>query len=252
MVELGRLDRITSIVGERGTGKSTMAYLDALDAQADHGAYVIGHSPSGAIGARPGVEFHDGIKALDKGLRRDPQNMHIIASGASPEEVIEYARQLAAASRRKAIEDAGYRFQDHRPPPEGVAATPVHLVIDEGTHVEKYPSKKLKDPGTKFTVKTDARMEQFLTNARHEHVSVTWLTQAPTARTWTLFEQSNIFYVFRYSHQWGMNALRAAGIPDGGIEVSAIKAIPRLPDFQCVAWDKRNPGEWDVVELERD
>jgi len=243
MMELESADYVSSIIGERGTGKSTRAIYQARNLRRQMGSYIIGHSPAGAIGHWPDVMFHDSLKSLENGLAKKPMFMHFIASGPSPEEVMQFGRAMALEIRKRAIKDAGFKFQANRPPPPGVFAPPVHIVIDEGTHLEKNPQHRDKTPG-KFRLVTDAQLEQFLTNLRHEHVTMSWLIQAPTRRNWVYMEQANRFNVFRYVHEWGHNAIRAAGIPK-----EVIAQIKALPDFRYYSWDKDDPNGGKFVTL---
>ncbi len=225
MIEIGTVDRITALIGERGVGKSTLAKYDALAFQQDTGGFVIGHSPKGYIGQEPYIQFHDSLASMEKGLRRKPELMHIVASGAGPEEVTQYGRALARAMRRQAHIRNGIRFKENRPAPKGLAATPVLIIIDEGTQLKKGMSNAEKQ-----------ELEVMLTGSRHEHIAHTMLIQAPTARSWTYQEQANRFRVFRYMHEWGLNAIRAAAIPQDMLE-----RIRNLKRFEYFHFDKDSP-----------
>lgn len=225
MQEIGSIDRITAVIGLRGTGKSTWAVQDACSVQREMGAIVIGHSPGARLptvlpnGQVPDMSWHDSIRSLERGLQRHPLRMHFLVTG-DPEEVIQYGRELALAIRKKSIKDAGHRFKHNRPVPKGVMATPVHIVIDEGTALRE-----------SFSAEDKRAWKIFLTGARHEHVSLTWLIQSPTAKNWILMEQSNRIITFRYMHEWGLNAIRAAGIHKDDLQ-----SIRDLPDFQFLEW----------------
>lgn len=236
MIDIGSLDRITAIVGERGTGKSTLAKLDAKSFQHQTGGYVIGHSPNGQIGFEDYIEFHDDQKSLTKGLRKRPEMMHFVASGMSPEEVIDYARVLSVSLRKRGHEAADHPFHPHRPAPKGTKAAPILVIIDEGTHIDSVENIKKAEDGGPISTRSIKELERFLTSARHENIALTWLIQAPTARSWRYMEQSNRFRIFRYVHEWGFNALRAAGIPNE--EMIVIKGLPK---FKYVHWDKDDP-----------
>ncbi len=225
--EIGSVDRITSIIGERGTGKSTLALIDAVRFQNTTGALVIGHSPNGQIGDYPFIRFHKSLRALERAAGRKPAFMHFLVTGGQPEDVMVYARSVARAYRKRAIERAKHRWDEHKPAPRGVAATPVLCVIDEGTHLQRgHNNADL------------AELERALTSARHHHVAYTMLTQAPTARSWAFQEQANRFRVFRYLHEWGGNAIRAAGIPAD--ELAPIRELPR---FHYYHFDKESPQD---------
>lgn len=226
-VAVGKVDRITVILGERGTGKSTLAWIDAAEFQRETGGYVIGHSPNGQIGARRNIVFHDSLKKLAAGIRRAPDKMHFVVRDRA-EPVIDYGQSLATAIRKRAFQRAHplKRWREDRPMPDGVLAPPVLIIIDEGVAMARHPKN--------FEVE---RLEVFLTSARHKHVAFTWLSQAPTARQWVIMEQANRFRVFRYTHEWGGNAIAAAGIDRDALEV-----IREMPNFMYYHHDKSDPG----------
>jgi hypothetical protein len=224
MVEIGALDRVTAVIGERGTGKSTWAARDARVFQRELGGFVIAHSPRGQIGAAADVAFHNTVKRAARGLKWDPGRIHVVTDD-SPEDVLEYARDLAYAVRKRAHRDAGKRFRDNRPAPKGLRAPPVLAIIDEGTYLKRG-----------MTNTEIEELQRFLTGARHEHVAVTMLIQAPNARSWTYQEQSSRFRVFRYMHEWGLNAIRAAAVPK-----EALESIRDQPKFQYFRLDKDAP-----------
>jgi hypothetical protein len=230
MIEIGTLDRITDIIGERGMGKSTLAINDARDFKRETGGYVIGHSPNGQIGWEDDIRFYDSLEDLDKGLREEPSAMHFIATGATPEQVIDYGRALALALRRHGHKLAKKKFNPNRPAQPGVLAAPVLIIVDEGTHTDQSTRLRKKEEDAPLTTAELKELEKFLTSARHEHVALTFLIQAPTSRGWVYLEQGNIFYVFRYTHEWGANAVRAAGIPKE--EISKIRTLERFRYFE--------------------
>ena len=224
MIEIGTLDRVTAVVGERGTGKSTWAALDARTFQRETGGFVIAHSPKGQIGAASDVSMHNTVKKAARAMRWDPGRVHVVTDDP-PELVIDYARDLALAVRKKAHRDQNVKFRDNRPAPKGLKAPPVLVIVDEGTH--------LKRGMTNHEIE---ELQKFLTSARHEHVAVTMLTQAPNARAWVYQEQASRFRIFRYLHEWGLNAIRAAAIPQ-----EHLQAIRDLPKFRYFRFDKDAP-----------
>lgn len=224
-VEIGSLDRVTSIAGERGTGKSTFAIQDARVFQRETGGYSIGHSPNGQVGHFSDVEFHSDVRKLLRGLRRHPEKHHFLVRG-NPEEVLEVGVGLATAVRRRAHHERWLRFREDRPAPKGLKAPPVLVTIDEGIRMRRRPTREEL-----------AWLEELLVSARHKHLAVTWSIQAPSARSWVLFEQSNRLRVFRYTHEWGLNALRAAGLPR-----EVVPEIPALERFEFFSWDKLAAG----------
>ncbi len=226
MIAVGSLDRVTTIIGERGMGKSTFALLDARAFQRETGGYVIGHSPNGQIGLAPDVVLHDDLKRLSKGLRRNPERIHIVVRGA-PEDVIAYGERLALSIRKRAFERTHKfeKFRADRPAPRGMLAPPVLMIVDEGVAMKRRPGDiDLAD------------LERMLTSARHNHFAVTWSSQAPTSRQWVLLEQSNRLRVFRYTHEYGANALRAAGI-----HRDVVPVMRDLPRFSYYSFDKQAP-----------
>ncbi len=224
MFPIGDLDRVTSVIGERRMGKSTWSMLDARVFQRETGGFVLAHSPRGQIGAAGDVKMHNTVKKAAKGLKADPGLIHVVTDD-SPEAVLDYGRDLAYAARKRAHREAGIRFRPNRPAPSGLRAPPVLVIIDEGTALSRGMSnEQIED------------LQRFLTSARHEHVAVTFLSQAPTARSWTYLEQSNRFRVFRYLHEWGLNAVRAAAIPQESLD-----QIRELPPFEYFRFDKERP-----------
>jgi hypothetical protein len=224
MIEIGALDRVTAVIGERGVGKSTWTKLDARAFQRETGGFVVGHSPRGYIGADADVKMHNTVAKMTRGLRREPGYIHIVTDDP-PELVIEFGRGLALASRKRAHRDANVKFRENRPAPPGLLAPPVLILIDEGTHLKRgMSSAEIEE------------LQKFLTGARHEHVGMTLLSQAPTTRSWTFQEQANRFRVFRYLHEWGLNAMRAAAIPQ-----EHLQAIRDLPKFRYFRFDKDAP-----------
>jgi hypothetical protein len=226
MVEIGSLDRITNIIGERGMGKSTKAINDAREFQRETGGFVIGHSPNGQIGWEDDIIFYDSIEELEEGLRKQPHMMHFIAHGATPEQVIDFADALSLALRKQGHKKAKKPFHPHRPAQPGVMAAPVLVIVDEGTHTDQSTRLRKKEADEPLTVAELKELEKFLTSARHKNIALTFLIQAPTSRGWVYLEQGNIFYVFRYSHEWGANAVRAAGIPKE--EIPVIRTLERF------------------------
>lgn len=225
MIAIGELDRVTAVVGERGTGKSTWASLDARVFQRETGGFVIAHSPRGQIGAAADVKFHNTVRRAARAMRWDPGRIHVVTDDP-PELVIDYARDLAHGVRKKAHKDAGHRFRDNRPAPKGLKASPVLVIVDEGTHLKRGMSNHEIE-----------ELQKFLTSARHEHIAVTMLTQAPNARAWVYQEQASRFRIFRYLHEWGLNAIRAAAIPQ-----EFLQRIRDLEKFRYFRFDKDSPA----------
>lgn len=243
MKPVGSVDRVTTIIGERGMGKSTfIVKVDIPDFQREAGGYVVGHSPNGQIGADPTIQFHDSLASLQKGMKKHPGRAHFVTRGA-PEDVIAYGQALALSIRKRYHERfaaAEFRrgryvnkFRPDRPAPKGLEAPPVLIVIDEGMMMDANPS-----PGEL------KRLQVTLTSARHNHTAITWSSQAPTARQWVLLEQSNRLRIFRYTHEYGANALRAAGI-----HRDVIPALRDLPKFTYYRFDKQNPEDAGFVML---
>lgn len=224
MIEVGKLDRVTAVIGERGVGKSTWAMLDARAFQRETGGVVLVHSPRGQVGRASDVRMHDTTAKAMKALRWDPGSIHVVTDD-SPESVVDATRDLALAFRRRAHKDAGEKFRENRPAPLGLKAPPALAIIDEGTHLKRgMTNGEIED------------LQKFLTSARHEHVAVTLLSQAPSARSWTYQEQASRFRVFRYMHEWGLNSIRAAAVPK-----DAIDRIRDLPKFKYFRLDKDAP-----------
>lgn len=240
-VPIESLDRLTAMFGERGTGKSTELVLDAMRFQREvRGGYVIMHSPDARLpmklpdGSRSPIEWHDSVKDLEgwRGLSRRPHLIHVVVGG-DPEPVIDYGRRLAKAIKIRAIKRAGFHYRDKRPIPmieteqqsrragqpigEKVAAEPVYVGIDEGTAIQH--ASKGSDELHNWQV--------FLTGLRHENMALTWSIQSPNARNYAFIEQANIFITYRYMMEWGLNTLRARGVPAEDLQI-----IAGLPNYQ--------------------
>lgn len=230
MIEVGTLDRVTIVLGERGMGKSTLIKHDFDAFRAETGGLIIGHSRNGQIGTEPDIVFHDDVERLQRGLRRHPAKIHLVTKGPA-EPVLAYAEALSLAIRKRAWKRAHplRPFNPHRPLDAGTLATPVMVLIDEGVAMKRHPSNEEMQ-----------RLEEMLTSARHMHLAVTWSIQTPTARQWILMEQGNRFRVFRYVHEWGGNALRAAGIPKEAVE--EIRELPRFVYYHRDKFDPRTAG----------
>ncbi len=173
------------------------------------------------------------MRDLERGLRRQPHLQWFLTRG-DPQEVIDYGNDLALTMRKKAHQRAGARFREDRPPPFAIDATPVLVVIDEGTYMRRHPTDEEIE-----------RLEQLLVSTRHKHLGLTFLTQAPTKRLWVTMEQATRFRLFRYTHEWGGNAIRAAGIPR-----EVVMSLPTLPNFRFFASEKIDPasGRWETLE----
>lgn len=243
MIEIGTLDRITVMVGEKGVGKSTLAKRDSEDFQRETGGLVIGHSPNGQIGYGDRIAFASTMRELEKGIRRRPDLQWFLTRG-DPQEVIDYGTALSLALRKRAHDRVNatrplfdrIRWREDRPPPFPIDATPVLVVVDEGTSMRRHPTDSEIEA-----------LEQLLTSTRHKHLALTFLTQAPTKRLWVTMEQATRFRLFRYTHQWGGNAIRAAGVPQAVVE-----ELPTLPNFVYYASEKIDPhsGRWERLSKE--
>jgi hypothetical protein len=234
MVEIGKLDRITVIIGERGMGKSTLTMLDAREFQRTCGGYVIGHSPNGQIGAADDIEFHSDLRRMARGLKRRPEKIHIVTAGP-PEDVLRYGTTLCRAIKKRAFKKAHplKRYKEDRPAPRGLCAAPVLVIIDEGVAMRRNP-----------THPELAELERLLTSARHLHLALTWSSQAPTTRQWVLLEQASGLRVFRYTHQYGLTSLQAAGIPR-----DVVAQLPQLRRFWYYHFDKMRPTAGEFRQL---
>lgn len=243
MIEIGRLDRITAVIGERGMGKSTLLKMDTRAFQRETGGYVIGHSPNGQIGHEKDITFYDrmdGFRGLERGLFRHPERIHILTQGPV-EQMFGFTERLSLAIRKRAwnarrdeLDRHGWegvswsqkRFNPARPALNGTMAPPVLLLVDEGTSMKRHPSNEQIES-----------LERFLVNARHRHVAFTWSIQSPTNRQWVILEQANRFRIFRYTHQYGATGLMAAGIPK-----DVAYTVHDLPAFSYYRHDKGPEG----------
>lgn len=227
------VDRLVALLGAKGFGKSWHLVEDSIQFRSEYGGYTIAHSPTARLPERLGtvdarITWHDSIRSLEggRGISRNPDRLHVVVGG-DPEPVIEYARNLATAIRRRAVERAGYIWNPKRPIPQDpndaskkISAPPVYIGIDEGTALRQLPkgSDELRE------------WQVFLTGLRHEHIALTWAIQSPSARNWILLEQASEVRAFRYQHEWGLNAVRARA--PHLFSADELEAIATLPKYQ--------------------
>jgi muconolactone delta-isomerase len=257
VIEIGKWDHLEGSIGKRGTGKSTHQCVRAMELCIDAGgAIVIGHSIGGRLPTRlpeeygghvlP-IQYHESINSIRNGVRRHPGRWHILAPPITADvnavretadDLIKFSIELSRAMRKKAWERThpfgvpGARFGwrdnvNH----EGVQATPIILIIDEGIAIEAAGPTR-KDANRWFL--------EFLYSLRHMHIALLYAIQDASARSWRILEQATTLYVFRVSHEWALQSIAAAGASDEQLD-----EVANLPRFRFVELDLRAPMEAD-------
>lgn len=234
--EIGTVNILEAAVGQRGTGKSTLLCERAYDLACEyHGSYVIGHS----LGARlPGklpdgtelpLEYHTTLRKLEQGLRRAPSKWHILAPPQSipdgerdtADDLLRFAVRLSEQIRRDAWRRANplaLKPWNSNVKMDGIPATPIVVVIDEGIAIEAAgPAKK----------EANRWFFEFLFSIRHYHIAMLYSIQDPTARSWQVLNQATDIHVFNMRHRYAIEAIRAAGATDEEMEKIAQLPTPR-------------------------
>jgi len=238
VVEIGKLDEIHTVIGARGSGKSTFMVELSMELRATIGGYYIGHSPEAWLpttlpdGTQVPIHFFESMKALERGVRANPGDINIKV-GDNPDEVIEYAEAIAGSAVKRAVEKTNHRFKKSQPIPSGVLASPTIIIIDEGLY--------LRSAGKHSKYQDREAFEKFLVTARHRHIGLIWGIQKPTGRIWSLLEQSTKIHTFHYNHEYGLNALRAAGVPKDRLE--EIAELPHYEHLTFDQWNLRKPAD---------
>jgi hypothetical protein len=235
MVEIGKWDHLEASIGKRGTGKSTHQCVRAYELCIDAGgAIVIGHSIGGRLpsklpdeygGHKLPIQYHESIESIRRGLRWHPGRWHILAPPITADanqiretadDLIKFSIELSRSVRKKAWTNAhpfgvpgarlGWRDNVSH---EGVEATPIILIIDEGVAIEAAGPTR-KDANRWFL--------EFLYSLRHMHIALLYAIQDASARSWRILEQATKLFVFRVSHDWALQSIAAAGATDEQID----------------------------------
>lgn len=241
---VGEVNVLEASIGAKGSGKSTHQVMRAYELQRQFaGAYVIGHSigqrlptrlPPGMYG---GVElpitYHRSVIDLERGLRKAPQRWHIIAPPlaqedrtpdrpkSSADDLLKFSIGLSHALRVQAWHRAHpLRFL----PKNGASFTglqvpPVIVILDEGVAVQAAAAGE-RSKGEKADW-----FNEYLISLRHLHIALLYAVQGATMRSWHILEQASAIHCFQVAHQWGLNAIQAAGASPEQVE--QIRTLPK-------------------------
>lgn len=246
MPEIGDVNVLEASIGKKEHGKSTWQVFRAWELQREYGgAYVIGHSlgrrlprelPPELTGGHKvtiPLVYHKSIEKLERGLRKDPSKWHILApplpeEGGDPDsdtadDLLHFSARLAFAVRQAAWrkEHPLGRWGDGQDV-EGLRATPVIVIMDEGIAVEA-ASTGGKSRGN------DRWFLQYCYGLRHMHIVLLYAIQEPTSRSWRILESATTIYIFRLQHEWALGAIRACGADE-----EMLVQIRNLPPYEKV------------------
>jgi hypothetical protein len=242
---IGDFNVLEAFVGQRGMGKSTLQAARAWELQQATGAYVIGHSlgrrmperlPAELGGHRLPIVYHASLKALAKGVGRDPSKWHVLAPPLPQEggpRDPDTADDLMAWSvmLSKSVRDSAWaRAHPGRAllgvPKSvrytGLPAPPIIVILDEGIAVDAASTGDSATGKNKWFL-------QYVYSVRHYHVGLLYAIQEPTSRSWRVLESATAIYCFRLRHQWAVNAMQAAGFPP-----EEVARLPTLPRFRYI------------------
>lgn len=216
--KIGEWDHLEVFLGLKGYGKSTEMVSRAmeLDAEASGTSIVVGHSLGARLpiklpdGTPVPVVYHETIEALERGVRRDPNQFHVLVQG-SADPVIQYARELSKSLRKDAY---GWRWKSTTRM-DGIRVPPIIVMVDEGIAIDAASRKPKED---------DRWFAEWILSLRHEHIALLYAIQSPTGRNWILMEHATLFHVFRIRHRWAQEAIRAAGAED--VDVERMRKLP--------------------------
>jgi hypothetical protein len=245
--KVGSVDELECFLGQRGTGKSTHMCDRILElASRAGGAYVIGHSlgqrlpeslPKELGGETLPLSYHATIRDLDKGLRKKPERWHVLApankyefpdhvkgDAETADDLIKYAIRLSAMLRVRAWKKE-HPFALTKNPTKmrfgGLSIPPIILFFDEGAAVAGAAQSKTSVGSSEF--------REFLFSLRHMHIAMYWCLQDPNAKTYMMMSQATLIHVHHTSHQYAVNAIRAAGASEEQLE-----AIEDLSGYEHV------------------
>ena len=210
--KIGDVNVLEAFVGGRGVGKSTLMIsriMDLRDACDGH-AYILGHSIGPRLperlpdGRELPIEYHKDLESLGTAARRRPEKIHVLARGDA-DQLLDYARKLAEANRRRAYAPLGIGWTPERRM-LGKRCEVVIVFVDEGIAINAADARAGKDEQRAF--------REFLFGLRHEHVALFYNIQNGNARSYILIEQATRIFAFRARHRWAIEALRAGGLDD--------------------------------------
>lgn len=252
---IGTVDVLEASLGARGMGKSTHQCKRALElCNQFGGAYVIGHSlgarlpprlPKELGGDTLPIKYHDSIVKLERGLRRSPDQWHVLAPPLSKkhrdtaDDLLRFTIRFSDSLRRDAWKRAHpMRLWNPMVSYSDVPCTPTVVIVDEGIAVDAAGPSRKED--TKWFL-------EYLYSLRHNHLALLWAIQDATSRSWRVLEQATAIHVFRVRHAWALQAIQAAGAnPD------EVERIRRLEKHQHVTLSFETPTEAAIPDAMRD
>jgi hypothetical protein len=167
--------------------------------------------------------YHESIRKLEQGIRRQPDKWHILAPPINSkghrdtcDELLQFVVRLSDSLKKAAWQRAHpFGFWKSTVNMEGIHCTPIIVLIDEGIAVEAAgPSRK--DRNTWFL--------EFLYSLRHMHVVLLYAIQDASARSWRVLEQATAIHVFSIRHAWALQSIQAAGASPE--EIERIRHLP--------------------------
>jgi len=270
-VPIGTVNNLEVTLGQRGQGKSTFQCARARELSEEFGgAYVLGHSLGGRLpkklpevfgGGELPISYHTTIKELDRELHRHPARWHVLAppivgsdaevaerERESCDDLIRYTMRLSQSLRDQAFRKAHptaalpgaglFRRRSRVRDYDGLPATPIILVIDEGVAVEA-ASTGQKSKGQ------DKWFLEWIYSLRHLHTALLYAIQNPTARNWQLMSESTRVTCFHVRHEWAINAIRAAGATS--YELDLVKVL-RPHEYVTLSEDEGPKDEDDEID----
>lgn len=216
-VPIGEWNHVEVVIGLRGFGKSTYCVDRARELQRESGAYVIGHSLGARLpkrlpdGSQVPINYYETIEKLERGLKRRPDEMHILADGHA-DAVLRFARDLSIAMRKRAwrrkygiLPTSLWKKWTRMSDMDGIVMRPIIVIFDESVAL----TMNLSKAGSKNDDAIEFR--EAIYSTRHEHIAYFFQIQDMNALGPALQTQATNYIVFHTEHQWSLNAIRAAG-----------------------------------------
>jgi hypothetical protein len=245
--KIGDWNHFEMMIGKRGMGKSTLMLERMLDLDAiAGGSYKLAHSmgqrfpaklPSGrqyqlhyypvppAADPLGKQDASAAIKKLDNGLRKYPDDIHVLVSDdAQP--ILEYAQQLGRAVKRHAL-----GFFARRSNPLGRPATPIIVGIDEMVALDAaMGSAQGKDAARWF--------RKLIISLRHEHIALLAGIQDSNCVSYINAGLATKLWCFKTTHLYAIQSLRAGGMPNEQLE-----SLPNLKKGEKILVDLDEDGQ---------
>jgi hypothetical protein len=211
-IPIGTFNHVEVVIGLRGYGKSTYCVDRALELQRESGGYVIGHSLGARLpkelpdGTKVPIHYYENLDKLSRGLKRHPQEMHILATGDA-DVLLRFARDLSSALRKRAWRRVHGIIRRWSPMSnmDSIRCRPIIVVFDESVAL----TMNLGKAGARG--EDNKYFKEAIYSARHEHIAYLFQIQDMNALGPSLQTQATNYIVFHTEHQWSLNAIRGAG-----------------------------------------